>query len=57
MARAILHIASTLGLRDLVAFTLPSNLGSRGVMEKVGFRYERDIRWANLPHVLYRKKA
>ncbi len=57
MARAILHIASTLGLRDLVAFTLPSNLGSRGVMEKVGFRYERDIRWANLSHVLYRKKA
>ena len=41
-------------IRDLVAFTLPTNLGSRGVMEKVGFRYERDITWANLPHVLYR---
>ena len=56
MARAILDVASRLGICDVVAFTLPTNLGSRGVMEKVGFRYERDIRWANLPHVLYRRK-
>ncbi len=57
MARAILDIATKLGIRDLVAFTLPTNLGSRGVMEKAGFRYERDITWANLPHVLYRRKT
>ena len=54
MARAIVDIAAKLAIRDLVAFTLPTNLGSRGVMEKVGFRYERDFIWANLPHVLYR---
>ena len=54
MARAMIDIAQRLGIRDLVAFTLPTNLGSRGVMEKAGFRYQRDIVWANLPHVLYR---
>jgi ribosomal-protein-alanine N-acetyltransferase len=57
MARAMLAIADRRGIHDLVAFTLPTNLGSRGVMEKVGFRYERAITWANLPHVLYRRKA
>ena len=57
MARAILDVAATLEIRDVVVFTLPTNLGSRAVMEKVGFRYERDIRWANLPHVLYRRKS
>jgi ribosomal-protein-alanine N-acetyltransferase len=56
MACAILEVAATLGIRDMVAFTLPTNLGSRGVIEKVGFRFERDIIWANLPHVLYRTK-
>ena len=57
MARAILDIAMSLGIRNLVAFTLPTNLGSRGVMEKVGFRHERDITWANLLHVLYRRET
>jgi [ribosomal protein S5]-alanine N-acetyltransferase len=56
MAQAFVDIATQLGIRDLVAFTLPTNVGSRGVMEKVGFRYERDIMWADLPHVLYRRK-
>ncbi|MBV9413513.1 MAG: GNAT family N-acetyltransferase [Solirubrobacterales bacterium] len=44
------------GLREIVAFTLPSNLASRRVMEKAGFRYERDIVHAGLPHVLYRRR-
>jgi len=57
MARAILDIAARLSIHDIVAFTLPTNSGSRGVMEKAGFRYERDITWANLPHVLYRLKS
>jgi len=26
-------------------------------MEKARFRYEREITWANLPHVLYRMKT
>lgn len=41
-------------LRDLVAFTLPTNLGSRRVMEKLGFRYRRDVMWYGEPNVLYR---
>jgi RimJ/RimL family protein N-acetyltransferase len=43
-----------LGLPDLVSFTLPTNSRSRRVMEKAGFRYERDVEHAGLPHVLYR---
>ena len=54
MARAFLDVAAQLGIDNLIAFTLPTNVGSRGVMEKVGFRYQRDIIWANRPHVLYR---
>jgi ribosomal-protein-alanine N-acetyltransferase len=55
MASALVAVArDRLGLREIVAFTLPSNLASRRVMEKVGFTYERDIEWAALPHVLYR---
>jgi ribosomal-protein-alanine N-acetyltransferase len=40
---------------DLVSFTLPTNLASRHVMEKVGFRYEKDIVHAELPHILCRQ--
>jgi ribosomal-protein-alanine N-acetyltransferase len=43
-----------LGLAELVCFTLPTNARSRRVMEKAGFRYERDIEYAGLPHVLCR---
>ena len=32
-----------LQLPELVCFTLPTNLASRRIMEKVGFRYERDF--------------
>ena len=46
-----------LRLPGLVSVTLPTNLASRRVMEKAGFRYERDIIHANLPHVLYRQMA
>jgi RimJ/RimL family protein N-acetyltransferase len=42
-----------LGLRRIVAFTLPDNIASRRVMEKSGFEYERDIVHAGLAHVLY----
>jgi ribosomal-protein-alanine N-acetyltransferase len=45
-----------LDLPDVVAFTLPHNLASRRVMEKSGFAYERDITWAEMPHVLYRRR-
>lgn len=57
MARSVLEVgARELALRDVIAFTLPNNRASRGVMEKVGFQYERDITWASLPHVLYRRR-
>jgi RimJ/RimL family protein N-acetyltransferase len=45
-----------LALPDVAAFTLPTNLGSRGVMEKIGLVYERDIQWKDLPHVFYRAR-
>ena len=55
MASALVAVArDRLGLQEVVAFTLPDNVASRRVMEKAGFRYERDIEWAALPHVLYR---
>jgi RimJ/RimL family protein N-acetyltransferase len=43
-----------LGLASVVSFTLPTNARSRNVMEKVGMTFERDIVWADMPHVLYR---
>ncbi len=52
-ARAALGVALGLGLGPLVALTLPDNRASRGVMEKVGLRYEREVEHAGLPHVLY----
>ena len=46
-----------LGLVDVVSFTLPDNVASRRVMEKLGFAFERDTLYAGLPHVLYRLHA
>jgi ribosomal-protein-alanine N-acetyltransferase len=58
LARACARIAFyELKRADLVCFTLPTNRASQRVMEKVGFRYERDIVHADLPHVLYRMSA
>jgi RimJ/RimL family protein N-acetyltransferase len=55
MARAVLREGfDRFGFQEVVAFTLPHNFGSRGVMERCGMRYERDIIHAGLPHVLYR---
>jgi [ribosomal protein S5]-alanine N-acetyltransferase len=45
-----------LGRDEIVAFTLPDNHRSRRVMEKTGFRHEREIVHAGLPHVLYRRR-
>jgi len=42
---------------EIVSFALPTNKASRRVMEKVGFQYEKDVVWADLPHVLYRLRA
>jgi [ribosomal protein S5]-alanine N-acetyltransferase len=57
MSRAVVRFAvGQVQIEELVAFTLPHNLGSRRVMEACGFRYERDITHAGLPHVLYRSR-
>lgn len=58
LARESMRIGfNELRLPELVSFTLPTNLASRRVMEKAGFRYERDFIYANLSHVLYRQVA
>lgn len=55
MARTLLRIAfESLGLEQLVCFTLQTNVASQRVMQKAGFRFESDIVHAELPHVLYR---
>ncbi len=55
MATKFLELAwGHLGMSQLVCFTMTTNLRSRRVMEKVGFRYERDMIHHDLPHVLYR---
>ena len=53
-ARAAVARARSLGIDEVVAFTVPTNLASRRVVEKAGLRYERDFEHVGLPHVLYR---
>jgi len=58
MAQASLKVGfEQLGLVDVVCFTMTTNRASQRVMEKVGFKYERDIIHADLPHVFYRITA
>ena len=47
----------TIGLADLVCFTLVTNRASQHVMQKVGFTFEREVEHAGLPHRLYRLAA
>lgn len=55
MGEKILKIGfELLKLKDIVCFTLTTNQASRRVMEKLGFKYEREIIHANLPHLFYR---
>ena len=63
-ARAVLrHAFTTLNLPEVVSFTVPANIGSRRVMEKIGLVHQQseDFDHPNLPaghplrrHVLYR---
>ncbi len=46
-----------LHLPEIVCFTLPTNRASQRVMQKAGFRYERDLIYKDLPHVIYRLHA
>ncbi|HSK16456.1 MAG TPA: GNAT family N-acetyltransferase [Gaiellaceae bacterium] len=57
MAAGLVAHAERHGVRDLVAFTLPTNARSRRIMEKAGFAYERDVEHHGLAHVLYRRRT
>jgi ribosomal-protein-alanine N-acetyltransferase len=46
--------ARDLGIAELVAFTLPTNVASERVMQKAGMERVGPIEHAGLPHVLYR---
>jgi [ribosomal protein S5]-alanine N-acetyltransferase len=55
LALASVRVAlARLALTQLIAITLPHNAASRRVMEKAGFRYDRELEHLGLPHVLYR---
>jgi RimJ/RimL family protein N-acetyltransferase len=47
MTKAMLEIASVLGLTRIIGITLASNAASRHVMEKVGMSYERGCPYAD----------
>ncbi len=58
LAQACVRVAfDTLGKRDVVSFTLPENVASARVMEKVGLAFEKDVDYKGWPHVLYRRRA
>lgn len=58
MGEQILKIAfEMLNLQEVVCFTLTTNHASQRVMEKLGFKYEREIIYANLPHLFYRLRV
>ena len=46
-----------LGLKSIVAVTLPINVASRRVMEKSGMTFDREIAHDGIPHVVYRVAA
>lgn len=57
LGAASLEVAfGALGLAEIVAFTLPHNVASRRVMEKLGFTYEKSAPYKTFgEHVLYRR--
>ncbi len=58
LAAASVEVAfGALGLGEVIAYTLPDNIGSWRVMEKTGFVYEREIEYVGLRHLLYRRRA
>jgi RimJ/RimL family protein N-acetyltransferase len=55
IVRALVEMAFVrLGLPHMVGFALPSNVASIRILQKLGFRYEKDIAHAERRHVLYR---
>ncbi len=55
LARWSVRLAfEVLEVPSLICLTLPTNHASRRVMEKAGFRFEKDVVHRGLPHVLCR---
>ena len=55
MAKASIEVAfDILQISNVVCFTSTTNLASKRVMEKAGFKYECDLMHAHSPHILYR---
>lgn len=54
-ATAVLDQARALGLGQIVAYTRPTNLASRRVMAKLGFREGRAFEQAGHPQILHEK--
>lgn len=57
MGKWLVAYAERAGLRDVVAVTQSGNIASRRVMDKLGFRYERDVDHQGDTRVLYRRRA
>ncbi len=58
MAQASLDVGfEQLGFPEIGSWTLPANLASQRVVEKLGFHYERDFEFAGLLHRFYRLVA
>lgn len=55
IGKAVIAIAEQCKLKSVVAYTKKSHKASIRIMEKLGFSYERNIQYAGVPHVLYRK--
>jgi [ribosomal protein S5]-alanine N-acetyltransferase len=56
-AAVVDHAFGALDLGELVGFTRPDNLGSRRVLEKLGFVYERTFLTGDEESVLYRLRS
>lgn len=55
IGEAVINRAKELGLKSIVAYTRKDHAASINIMKKMGFTYERDMKYAGHPHVLYRK--
>ena len=53
-AAAAIELGRAVGLREVVAMTLPGNAASRRVAEKIGMTADGEVSHAGMPHVLYR---
>lgn len=55
MAQGLVAYAEQRGLAGLVAYTEPTNAASQRILEKVGFRHERDVEHHGRAQLLYRR--